>query len=122
MKLHELLEAVTPGYKIFPGEPFERPATAPLIWRAVKHATEVEHKVVWSDIPAAKGTWTIRYSVKGDEKKPISELKYFYVKVKFPDATSNWFEIIPEDDDRLEIHPDGEGGYEITNPDGMFKT
>ena len=98
----------------------DKKPSAPLIWRAVRHATEVEKKRVWSEIPGATGTWFIRYSTQGDDKKPIADLKYFYVKVKFADATSNWFEIVPEDDDKLELHPDGEGGYEVKNPGGDF--
>jgi hypothetical protein len=119
-------EAVTPGYKVHDGEAWERPISAPLIWRAIRHATEVEKKTVWSDIPGAEGEWTIRYSeTQKPRMKPggsIEDLRYFYVRVQDGHGGDNWFEIIPEDDDLLEMHPDNVGGYEITNPDGGFQT
>jgi hypothetical protein len=121
-------EAYTPppGYKVHAGEKWERPISAPLIWRAIRHATEVEKKTVWSDIPGAEGEWTIRYSeTQKPRMKPgdsIEDLRYFYVRVQDGHGGDNWFEIIPEDDDLLEMHPDNVGGYEITNPDGGFQT
>jgi len=118
-------EAVTPGYKVHDGEHWERPISAPLIWRAIKHATEVEHKHVWSDIEGAEGRWTIRYSPEQHKDMELRDMRYWYVQVHADEADStvseSWFEIIPEDDDHLAIKPDGDDGYQVYSPDGEFK-
>lgn len=106
------------------GDDHLRLPSAPLIWRAIRYATEVERKEVFSDIPGAKGLWTIRYSGKKPKKTdPLEDLRYFYINVDGVDEdeqpTNTWFELTPEDDDILEIHPDGDV-YEITDPGGKF--
>lgn len=95
--------------------------SAPLIWRAVKYATEVEKKDVWSNIPRAEGTWTIRYGAKENKNTPLADMRYFYIRYQNDYGEDDWFEIIPEDDDCLELHPDGGGGYEVRDPEGKFK-
>lgn len=92
---------------------------APLIWRAIKHATEVEKKRVWSDIPGGEGEWFIRYGPGKGRRTPLAKMNVFYVKVYFNEGGDTWFEILPEDDVKLEIHP-SDRGYEIVDPTGTF--
>lgn len=122
MKISELLEAVTPGYKVFDGESWERPAAAPLIWRAIKYAND-KGQQVWSEIPGATGKWSIR---EEPNYKPGNERRHFFVNCLFlspegNDEESTWFEIVPDDDDTLAIHSDGDGGWEVYDQGGKFK-
>jgi hypothetical protein len=118
-------EAVTPGYKIHDGESWERPASAPLIWRAIKHACDKGQRV-WSDIFGATGQWTIR---EEPNYKPGDERRHFFVNCLFlmPDDDGNeqetWFEIVPDDDDTLAIYrnDDHRGEWEVYDQGGKFK-
>jgi hypothetical protein len=95
--------------------------SAPLIWRAIKHAEE-KGLTVWSDIPGGEGDWTIRYGPSDSKTTDLKDMHYFYVRVQDQHGGDNWFEIIPEDDDLLELHPDNQGGFEVRDPTGKFKT
>ncbi|MBT9138091.1 MAG: hypothetical protein DDT31_00638 [Syntrophomonadaceae bacterium] len=92
----------------------DRPGSSspPLIWRAVKHLTD-KNEHVWSAIPGLEGAWSIRYSPMQLTNLDVNTFKYFYIWVKNRHSKT-WTEILPTDDEHLEIRPDGKGGWEVT--------
>lgn len=82
----------------------------PLIWRAIKHLCD-RHITVFSHLSGADGIWTIN-----KDHKVVSYNKYqsWEVKVKFADGKSTSFEILPKDDDALDLVPfEDEDSYEV---------
>jgi hypothetical protein len=92
-----------------------------LIYRAIKHITEVEHRMVYSLIPGAEGSWSTT-SRTGDTHGwlfPICCLSQ-WGDDDDGNEQEDWFDLLPEDDNRLAIRPHGDD-YEVYDiSDGEF--